>query len=124
MPARAFTVHEGMRVRGSDEDEIGRVTEIVRHVVRSIEQSDRSSSGVGAGSGHMEDYSPAMTMTTWVEGDRGYIVVAHGGVLGIGGSHLYVPFEAVAGVAPGDSVGLGCSGNECRRLYSRRPEGK
>jgi hypothetical protein len=64
----------------------------------------------------------AGTGATLTPSDTKYFEVRHGGILGIGGEHLYVPFSAVDAVAPGDSVTLICGLDECLSRFSRRPE--
>lgn len=50
-----------------------------------------------------------------------YFEVKHGGFLGFGGECFYVPFSAVDAVAPGDSVTLACTGEQCGQLYAEKP---
>jgi sporulation protein YlmC with PRC-barrel domain len=48
--------------------------------------------------------------------------VNEGGVLGIGATVLYVPFNAVANVDPGDSVTLNCTQADAERQYATKPD--
>jgi hypothetical protein len=69
----------------------------------------------------LEGAGPGMGATL-TPSDTKYFEVRHGGILGFGGEHLYVPFSAVDAVAPGDSVTLTCGLDECFNRFSRRPE--
>lgn len=51
----------------------------------------------------------------------GYFEVDHGGFLGIGTQHLYIPYSAVQSVEPGSSVTLNCTKDECANLYQNNP---
>src|SRR5919205_2964564 len=52
----------------------------------------------------------------------GYFSVHEGGILGIGGKELYVPFSAVDDVTRGDCLTLSCTKEEANRLYASRPD--
>ncbi|MBV9281638.1 MAG: hypothetical protein JOZ41_16280 [Chloroflexi bacterium] len=125
MAASAFTLQEGMSVFGSDGEEIGKVSHILRQVPGALESGAERRTGVGLGdTGEtVGGFSPPEGTATWVRGESGLIVVAHGGFLGVGAQHLYVPFDAVADVAPGDRAILTCTREECGRRYGRKPAG-
>lgn len=53
--------------------------------------------------------------------DTKYFEVHHGGVLGFGGSSLYIPFSAVEVVSPGDSVTINCTADEAGQAYAQEP---
>ena len=57
---------------------------------------------------------PAMT--------TGYFKVDQGGILGIGAKHLYVPYDAVDDVVPGESVTLNCTKDEADAQYGTKPD--
>jgi hypothetical protein len=76
-----------------------------------VAPDDAVSTGVTAG-------DPGVTLTP---SDTKYFEVKHGGILGIGGDHLYVPFSAVEAVAPGDSVTLACTLADCASRFGERP---
>lgn len=54
--------------------------------------------------------------------DTKYLEVQHGGILGVGGQHLYVPFRAIQAVTPGESLSLKCSAEEAATLYTAQPD--
>lgn len=54
---------------------------------------------------------------------NGYLDVDHGGFLGIGTQHLYIPFSEVQSVEPGTSVTLSCTKDECINQYQNQPAG-
>lgn len=125
----AFTVQQGMKIVGAEGESIGRVDHITRPLPGTLggNGSHRKTSGLGlddpGGWNSTGGFSPPLDIATWVEGDTGYIVALLGGLLGVGTTHIYVPFGAVADVNPGDSVILACSKAECRKLYTEKPEG-
>jgi hypothetical protein len=51
----------------------------------------------------------------------GVFQVDHGGILGIGAHHLYVPYVAVHECVAGERVTLSCSTAECAERYAQRP---
>jgi hypothetical protein len=53
--------------------------------------------------------------------DERYFKVQQGGILGIGGKSLYIPFSAVQDVVAGDSVTLDCTKDECDARYGSMP---
>jgi len=53
--------------------------------------------------------------------DTKYFEVHSGGILGIGGTTYYVPFDAVDAVAAGTDVTLSCTQEECAQRYSEKP---
>jgi hypothetical protein len=59
---------------------------------------------------------------TLTPSDTKYIAVKHGGFLGFGGDSLYIPFSAVEDAAPGGSITLNCTADDCGRLYNQKPE--
>lgn len=127
MATSAFTAQEGMVVVAADGTQLGRVAHIVRSVPHPGAFDSRSTSGIGVGDapglGDTGKFSPPLDTATWTGGEGGYVVVTHGGVLGIGATHLYIPFHAVSGVVPGENLTLGCSAQECQRLYGEKPPG-
>lgn len=59
--------------------------------------------------------------TTFTPSDTKYFQVHHGGLLGIGGESLYIPFNAVEAITPGDCITLSCTRDEAAALYSQKP---
>jgi hypothetical protein len=54
--------------------------------------------------------------------DTKYIEIRHGGLLGIGGEHFYVPFHAVSEVNGGLSITLNCTVDDCAAQYQQEPQ--
>jgi hypothetical protein len=52
----------------------------------------------------------------------GYFKVHQGGILGIGGHDLYIPFNVVQDIDPGNCVSLTCSKAEADSMYTTMPE--
>ena len=94
MSTHAFTIQEGMKIVDADGQEIGTVSQVVRHVP-----------------------TPDTADT-----ETGYLVVEHKALLGLATKHYYVPFAAVANVAPGDCATLKCSKDECGDRYGNKPD--
>lgn len=65
--------------------------------------------------------SPVPGQAAPKEAEVGYFSVDHGGLLGIGTKHLYVPFKAIRKVTEGESIMLNCSKQECKEMYCRKP---
>lgn len=60
---------------------------------------------------------------TLTPSDTKYFEVHYGGLLGIGGEHLYVPFSAVEACNPGESITVRCSSGEATHLFDQKPDG-
>jgi hypothetical protein len=52
----------------------------------------------------------------------GYFQIDQGGVLGIGATHLYIPFTAVEDTTPDECVTLDCSTDDCTDRFSTKPD--
>jgi hypothetical protein len=52
----------------------------------------------------------------------GYFAVHEGGLLGVGGKDLYIPFTAVDDLVAHKSITLGCTKGECEKRYSETPD--
>lgn len=123
--AVAFTAQEGMLVVDSEGEEIGRIDHVVRAVPTSgIEEEVAEGVGVGDVPGlGVTSFSPPMTTATWTGSESGYVVVSHGGVMGIGARHVYVPFSEVTRVQAGERLMLHCTADQCRAKYAAKPAG-
>lgn len=53
---------------------------------------------------------------------EGYITVIEGGILGIGGTHLWIPITAVERVEDGRHVTLSCTKSEASERYRNKPK--
>jgi hypothetical protein len=49
------------------------------------------------------------------------VTVTAGGVLGIGGTDLYIPFDAVQTITPGESIVINCARVQCENLSAQNP---
>lgn len=52
---------------------------------------------------------------------NGYLEVDHGGLLGIGATHLYIPFSAVQDIVPDDRVTLNVSAQQAEDMFKQKP---
>ena len=52
----------------------------------------------------------------------GYFSVHEGGILGIGGKEIYVPFGAVDDLSRGECLTLNCTREDANRLYATKPD--
>jgi hypothetical protein len=86
-------IAHGMDVHSSNDEKIGTVS----HVWPTVEDT---ASGIST---------------------TGVFQLDHGGVLGIGAQHLYVPYVAVDACVAGERVTLSCSTAECTARYSQPP---
>jgi hypothetical protein len=121
----AFTAQEGMLVVDSAGEEIGRVNHLYRAVPNSgIEDEVAESVGVGEAPGlSASGFSPPMSTATWTGSETGFVVVSHGGVMGIGAHHIYVPFSEVHSVHAGERLVLHCTREVCLQQYAQKPAG-
>jgi hypothetical protein len=93
MSTKNLEIEKRMKVHASNGDDLGRIS----HVWTDVGETPTS--------------------------PQDYIVVTEGGFLGIGGRSLYIPFDAVASVVPGESVTVNCNQEQCHDLYTTKPEG-
>ena len=82
----------GAPVAGSDGESVGVINEVVEHP-------------------NVQMDSPASF----------YIEVVRGGVLGLGGEHLYIPVEAVTSIQADGTIMLSCTAREAAHHYAREP---
>lgn len=115
MATNLSSVEKGMDVYDSTGNKIGSVSDVL--TLAAISQNAQS--------------DPFATMDTASTGTGGYgtgvtdenavVKVTEGGVLGIGGTDLYIPFDAVQSIAPGESITLSCAKDQCESLYAKKP---
>jgi hypothetical protein len=115
-------------VTGANADEAVEVSEMpaTYNVTRVTASSGRFDSG---GVPPVTGGTPERDAAAGVEGggvvlgpsDTKYFEVHHGGLLGIGGESLYVPFSAVNVVDADGAVTLKCTADEAASLYTERP---
>lgn len=94
MNTEPLEIREGMEVYASDGEKIGSVAQVWTNV----------------------------TDTTTAVASIGYFQVDQGGVLGIGASHLYIPFSSVDDLVPGECVTINCAKSECSSRYEQEPD--
>jgi hypothetical protein len=104
----------GMQVYGTDEAELGSVTEVwpytETHGYISRKNHEIASFGPVGGTGDL--------MTS----DRGYFEVTVGQALGLADTILYVPFCDVQDIVPGERVTVNCTEDACGQRYKTRPD--
>ncbi|MGH2443840.1 MAG: hypothetical protein ACRDFX_11865 [Chloroflexota bacterium] len=133
----AFDLWEGMSVFDSQGQKVGQISHVLGNIAdREIgtQEHDVASRAAGAGrdvevevlqvAGDTSELLVGEITIPAAEGTKrgsGYIQVRHGGLLGMGGDTLYVPFGVVAHVEPRKSVTLKCTLDECASLYTEKP---
>lgn len=123
MVENAADVQPGMQVYAADGQEIGKVA----HVWRDIPMTDTSAAPAPSTTTTPLSASETSTSTTEALSGAailatGYFQVEHGGILGIGGTSLYVPFSTVEDLVRGDCLTLSCRKEECDQLYAHKPD--
>jgi ribosomal 30S subunit maturation factor RimM len=106
-------IENGMAVYDLNGEKIGTVDDVL--TVEAHSQSslnDPYAGGAGDALG---------TTSTGSNGNNSLLKVSQGGVLGIGATELYVPFDAVQNIAPGDGVTVNCTKDQCGNLYAQKP---
>ncbi len=104
-------IQNGMDVYDSTGDKIGSVDDVLTLAA----YSQNAQNDPLAGTTGDTSYGTGET------DENSVIKVSEGGVLGIGATELYVPMDAIASIAPGDSVTLNCSKAQCETMYSQKP---
>lgn len=104
MPTDTIAIQIGMTVKDTHGEEIGCVAKVWPYMAASYADGPPTP-------GQKRD-DPA---------DVGFFSIDRGGILGVGATHLYVPFKAVHSVGPGGSITLGCTAQECGDTYSEQP---
>lgn len=113
-------IQTGMEVFGTDGEKIGKVAEVYPNAESTGPMSSGVSSPAGVGDIITEEVN--VTPPSAMEGLSGYVKVDHGGILGIGTQHLYIPFSALSNVLPGENVTVSCTKDQCRDLYGTKPD--
>jgi hypothetical protein len=106
-------IENGMAVYDLNGDKIGSVDDVLTveaHSQKSL--NDPFAGEADGGLGTTGTGSPA---------GNSMLKVNQGGVLGIGAKTLYIPFDAVQNIAPGDSVTINCTKDQCGNLYGEKP---
>jgi hypothetical protein len=104
------TVQTGMDVIDPTGNTVGTVADIID--VQAYSATDTTSGGV------VDD----TVSTAPTSGGQRYLKVDHGGILGIGAQHLYIPFTAVQNVVPGESLTVNCTTDTCGDMYGTKPD--
>jgi PRC-barrel domain len=103
----------GMDVLDTNGEKIGKVTDVL--AVQAFSQT-ASTSGT-----YEESVAPTEEAAYGSEGQGNILQVQHGGVLGMGGTDLYIPVSDVTNVVFGESVTVNCTENTCENLYAQKP---
>lgn len=115
MAANLAGVQNGMDVYDSTGDKIGTIADVLTLAAYSQNaQTDPYATGA-------VDTAGGPGTTTGATDQNAVLKVNEGGVLGIGAKALYVPFDAVQNITPGESVTLNCAKAQCESLYSQKP---
>lgn len=112
MVANSSTVQTGMDVLDPTGNKIGTIDDILSVQAYSANDTAMSTSTFDDGTDTASSAS----------GGQEYLKVQHGGVLGIGGTSLYIPFNAVQNVVPGESVTVNCTADTCGEMYGTKPD--
>lgn len=111
-------IQTGMDVLDATGEKIGRVADIL--AVSAVSQTGSTAdpyAGTTAGG-----FDTGGTFGTGVAGQRAYLKVEQGGILGIGSTDLYVPFDDVRNIVPGESVTINCAKDQCASTYGTKPD--
>lgn len=106
-------IENGMAVYDSNGDKIGSVDDVL--TVEAYSQKGLNDPYAGS----VDDGT--VTAGSGSGSGNSMIKVNQGGVLGIGAKTLYIPFDAVQNIAPGDGVTINCTKDQCDNLYSQKP---
>jgi hypothetical protein len=55
-------------------------------------------------------------------GEQTYLKVSQGGVLGIGATDLYIPYNDIQNIVPGESITVNCTKDTCGAMYGTKPD--
>ena len=106
-------IENGMTVYDLNGDKIGTVADVLTVEAHSQNAlNDPYAAGSGDGYG---------TANSGSAGENSMLKVNQGGVLGIGATELYIPFNAVQNIEPGDGVTINCTKDQCANLYAQKP---
>jgi ribosomal 30S subunit maturation factor RimM len=106
-------IENGMAVYDLDGDKIGSVDDVLTVQAHSQNMLNDPLAG---GAGEVLGAAGAGLAAA-----NSLLKVSQGGVLGIGAKALYIPFDAVQNIAPGDGVTINCTKDECDNLYAQKP---
>jgi hypothetical protein len=101
-------IQRGMDVIDANGSKVGTISDVL--TVQAFSQ-ESASDPYGTGGG---------TSGAALEGT--ILKVLKGGLLGIGGTDLYIPVKDVQSVVPGENLTINCSNDACDNLYSNRPD--
>jgi hypothetical protein len=144
MVTQDFHLYPGMEVFDTNGEKIGTVVDVysdrtVEGIDAGITQSTEAASEAAAGqdvsttddpilSGQATTPPASVTSTTSAAPTTGaeatgaaYFRVDHGGFLGIGAKHLYVPFSAISAVVPEENVTLSVTKDDAAQQFAEEP---
>ena len=106
-------IENGMAVYDLNGEKIGSVADVL-----TVEAHSQSALNDPYAAGTGDAYGAS---TAGSAGENTMLKVNQGGVLGIGATELYIPFDAVQNIAPGDGVTINCTKDQCGNLYAQKP---
>jgi len=119
MATNLASVQTGMDVYDPAGDKIGTISDVLD--VEAYSETDTNTVYADQATGAVGDLD-VTTVTPNPEGQKRYLKVDQGGILGIGAKELYIPFDAVESVAPGECVTVNCTKDTCGDMYGNKPD--
>ena len=115
MVANLSSVEHGMDVYDSTGDKIGSVADVL--TLAAFSQSAQTDPYAAT----TADMTGTIGAATGATDQNAVVKVTAGGVLGIGGKDLYIPFDAIQTITPGQSITINCAKAQCESLYAQKP---
>lgn len=119
MAINLASIQTGMDVYDPAGDKIGTIGDILD--VQAYSESDMNTVSANPATGTVGDMG-VTTVTPNPSDQKRYLKVDQGGILGIGATELYIPFDAVESVAPGECVTVNCTKDTCGDMYGNKPD--
>ncbi|MDQ2742889.1 MAG: hypothetical protein M3Z66_11425 [Chloroflexota bacterium] len=113
------TVQIGMDVLDPTGEKIGSISDIIG--VQTYRETDSDTMFANPSTGATAEVATT-TITSNPPGSQRYLTVDQGGTPGIVGKELYIPFNAVQSVVPGQSVTVNCTKDTCGTLYNKKAD--
>ena len=113
-------IQNGMDVLDTNGEKNGKVTDVL--AVQASSQSASASDTYGETVPPIGAAAYDRAATSGSAGRGNILKVQHGGMLGMGGTDLYIPVNEVTNVVPGESVTVNCTENTCENLYAQKPD--
>jgi sporulation protein YlmC with PRC-barrel domain len=106
-------IENGMTVYDLNGEKIGTVDDVL-----TVEAHSQTGMNDPYAAGSGGDFGTTVSSSA---GETTVLKVSQGGVLGIGAKDLYVPFDAIQNIVPGDGVTVNCTKDQCSNLYAQKP---